>query len=172
MIKIRKINKNDFADFCKNEYSYNNELRHNVRFGMGTYRSKLTEKKLKGQFFTLLKNIKLGKQIVLVAEEDGSVIGMCEATPNAWVEAPHIVNIGYSVVKEHRGEGVGSLLLKELLKLCRKKYEIATAGFFSNNTASRKLLEKFGFKRCMFGPRFVKRGNVYMNSEVMYLNLK
>jgi predicted acetyltransferase len=62
------------------------------------------------------------KSIVLVAvNEKGNMVGMGELNSNALPEAPHIADIGYSVVKEYRGKGIGRMIVKELLKRAKGK---------------------------------------------------
>jgi len=71
---------------------------------------------------------------------------MGEPNSNAWPEAPHIADIGYSVVKEYRGKWIGTIIVKELLKRAKGKYEIVTANTFSRNIASKKAFEKNGLR--------------------------
>jgi len=172
-INIRKLKQSDFAEYCKNELQYYRELKKDPTFGIGTYGNRLTKKGLKESFLKLLKASSSHKSIVLVAlNEKGNVVGMGELNSNAWPEAPHIADIGYSVVKEYRGKGIGTRIVKELLKRAKGKYEIVTANTFSRNIASKKLLKKLGFKRWGLGPKFVKRGKLYMDTELFYLKLK
>ena len=172
-IIIRKLKRSDFAEYYKNELSYYKELKKDPTFGIGTYGKRLTRKGIKKSFSKLLKASSSHKSIVLVAvNEKGNIVGMGELNSNAWPEAPHIADIGYSVVKEYRGKGIGTMIVKELLKRAKGKYEIITAGIFSSNIASKKLLKKLGFKRWGLGPGFVKRGKLYMDMELFYLKLK
>jgi len=130
-------------------------------------------KNIEESFSKLLKASASHKSIVLVAvNEKGNIVGMGELNSNAWPEAPHIADIGYSVVKEYRSMGIGTRIVKELLKRAKGKYKIITAGTFSCNIASKRLLKKLGFKRWGLGPGFVKRGKLYMDTELFYLKLK
>jgi len=172
-IRIRNLKRSDFAEYYKNELQYYKELKKDPAFGIGTYGKRLTRKDIKKSFSKLLKAMSAHKSLVLVAvNEKGSIVGMGELNSNAWPEAPHIADIGYSVVKEYRSKGIGTMIVKELLKMAKGKYEIITAGIFSSNIASKKLLKKLGFKRWGLGPKFVKRGKLYMDTELFYLKLK
>jgi len=172
-IIIRELKRSDFAEYYKNELQYYKELKNDSAFGIGTYGKRLTKKDIKKSFSKLLKASSSHKSIVLVAvNEKGNIVGMGELNSNAWPEAPHIADIGVSVVKEYRDIGIGTMLVKELLKRAKGKYEIITAGTFSSNIASKGLLKKFGFKRWGLGPKFVKRGKLYMDTELFYLKLK
>jgi len=172
-IIIRELKRSDFAEYYKNELSYYKELKNDPTFGIGTYGKRLTRKDIKKSFSKLLKAMSAHKSIVLVAvNKKGNIVGMGELNSNVWPEAPHIADIGYSVVKEYRGKGIGIMIVKELLKRAKGKYEIVTVGIFSSNIASKKLLKKLGFKRWGLGPGFVKRGKLYMDTELFYLKLK
>ena len=147
-IIIRELKRSDFAEYYKNELLYYKELKNDPTFGIGTYGKRLTRKDIKKSFLKLLKAMSAHKSIVLVAvNEKGNIVGMGKLNGNAWPEAPHIADIGYSVVKEYRGKGIGTMIVKELLKRAKGKYEIITAGTFSSNIASKRLLKRFGFKR-------------------------
>jgi RimJ/RimL family protein N-acetyltransferase len=160
-IITRKPKRSDFAEYYKNELSYYKELKKDPKFGIGTYGKKLTKKDIEKSFSKLLKASSSHKSIVLVAvNEKGNIVGIGELNSNAWPEAPHIADIGYSVVKEYRGKGIGKMIVKELLNRAKDKYEIITARTFSSNIASKRLLKKFGFKRWGLGPKFVKRGKL------------
>ena len=173
MWKIRKLRSSDFKDYCSNELSYYMELVKDPSFGIGSYGKTVNKTLLAKHFKAMLKDMKVKKLVVLVAENDkGHIIGMAEARGNAWAEAPHVADIGYSVVKDHRGKGLGTELVKEIIKKCSGKYEIVTAGTFDSNTASKKLLRKLGFKTWGIGKGFVKRGRLYMDSELWYLRLR
>ena len=64
------------------------------------------------------------------------------------------------------------MIVKELLKSAKGKYEIITAGKFSSNIASKRLLKKLGFKRWGLGSGFVKRGKLYMDTELFLSKIK
>jgi len=146
-IIIRELKRSDFAEYYKNELQYYKELKNGSNFrNWNLERGSL--KKTKRSFSKLLKAMSAHKSIVLVAvNEKGNIVGMGKLNGNAWPEAPHIADIGYSVVKEYRGKGIGTMIVKELLKRAKGKYEIVTANTFSRNIASKKLLKKLGFER-------------------------
>lgn len=172
MVLIRKLRESDFEEYCKNELSYYNELKADPSFGIGTFGKRVTRKTASADFRKLFEGIKRGRTLVLVGESEGHLIGAAYAFGHAWFEAPHVVEIGVSVVKEYRGKGIGTALVKALIKKCRAKYEIATASLFSSNVASKRMFSKMGFKVWGRGPNFVKRGKIYLDSELLYSKLR
>lgn len=172
MVRIRRLRRSDFDGFCKNQRSYAAELRNNPGFGLGAYGRRVTKSLLQKRFSELYKRCASGSAIVLVADNGNSdIVGEGIANGNAWFEGPHIADLGVSVREEHRREGVGTALLRALIKECEGRYEIVTGSTFSTNTASKRLLKKLGFKRWARGHKFVKRGRLYMDSEFYYLRL-
>ncbi len=58
------------------------------------------------------------------------------------------VEVSYFVRKEYRGRGVGAQLILHGINACRQlHYKTAIAIILDKNTASVKLVEKFGFKK-------------------------
>ena len=88
------------------------------------------------------------KYPLLVYKQDGKVLGWLSISPyrqgrNA---LRYAVEISYFLDNAYLGQGIGSLLLARALVLCRHMgYKTALAVLIDSNTASIKLLEKFGF---------------------------
>lgn len=170
-IKIRQLKRTDFKEWCKSEISYQKEFEKDKRFGLGSIGWTTDKKYFKKEFFKSIKGQKSGKSVVLIADDNGHIVGECSIVPSGWLDAPHIGEMGFSVIKEYRGKGIGLRLAKEALKLAKGKYEIISAGTFKHNKASRELLKKLGFIRWGTAPNWVKRGKLYFNSEFYYLGL-
>ena len=170
--KIRPLRWNDFEDCCCIQRSLNKELKKNPRLTMGRYRKVMTWDYLISDFTELYKEMKTGKATALVAEINGHVVGLCTIGPVKWPDAPHVGELGYYIIKQYRNMGIGTQLVKETLKRNKGMYEIITAGTHSNNAASKALIRKFKFRRYSFGPRFTKRGKIYLNVETFYKQIK
>ncbi len=172
-MKIRALRKSDFDEYYRNELAYAAELEADPTFGIGTYGKRVTRTTALKGFSRLIKDAEAGNAIAIGAfDKGGRMIGIAEVEGNRGLfEAPHIGEIGVSVAVDRRGRGVGGALLKELIKR-GSRYEILTGGLFSANKASKRLMEKFGFKRWGRGPRFAKRGNLYLDCEYYYLRLR
>lgn len=82
----------------------------------------------------------------VIDSSSGQIIGDCKLV--FYKKDSHIFEIGYLVRKEHWQKGLGTKICKYLLSLAPtidKKNDII-AIIHPQNIASRKLLEKFGFK--------------------------
>ncbi len=86
---------------------------------------------------------------LLVYKNDGRVGGWLSVSPyrqgrNA---LRYAVEISYFIDNAHLRQGIGSQLLARALVICRQLgYKTALAVLIDSNTASIKLLEKYGFK--------------------------
>lgn len=85
--------------------------------------------------------------VLLVAELGGQIVGFARlVSGTCGPKDRHVGNVGIAVQREYRGAGIGSMLLRELLRLapqlgCLK----LTADIIASNDRSRRLFEKFGF---------------------------
>lgn len=85
--------------------------------------------------------------LLVVAIEEGHIIGMLDAAIHSNLQRSHCASFGMSVLNEYRRQGVGSALLTELL-LWAKKHQLKRIELevFSNNLAAIKLYERAGFQ--------------------------
>lgn len=85
---------------------------------------------------------------VLVFEEDGKVIGFAAIEPFR-PDPAYRYSVMHSVYVDHRsrGNGVGTALVKEIIRITNeKKYETLIAEIDGENEKSIKMHEKLGFK--------------------------
>lgn len=84
-----------------------------------------------------------------VYERDGEVLGYCYLNPwKGRCAYKTTAEVSVYVDKDHAGEGIGSLLMKELLSsVDRSRFHTLVAGIALPNPASVALHEKFGFKK-------------------------
>jgi ribosomal-protein-alanine N-acetyltransferase len=80
----------------------------------------------------------------LVAEESGKLVGYCSASMKGG--SAHLISIG--VLREYRRRGVGTSLLKHLIRFLRKGgVDELWLEVKSENKEAVSLYEKFGFER-------------------------
>ncbi len=88
---------------------------------------------------------------LLTAEEDGAVIGYACLSPYREKEAyASTVELSVYVARSHRGRGVASALLAELLALAREdqRTHLVVSVITGGNEASARLHRKYGFTYC------------------------
>ena len=121
----------------------------------------------------IMSDVRKKNCIFIVAEEDGGVVGFAfvkkRDMPDS--ELSHVGVLGVRVSKDWRGNGIGTQLIKEALKLSERKFEIVEASVLGFNDGAKRLYKRFGFKRWGIAPRFMKRGRRYVDMEYLYLDL-
>jgi len=113
--------------------------------------------------------------VYIVAECDGHVIGFLEFLNGSLKRIRHSGMFSMYIRKDFRGEGIGSLLLEELIRWAESDamIEKLTLAVFSTNTRARRLYEKFGFLMEGNCPRDMKLSDgTYIDSILMYRFVK
>lgn len=79
---------------------------------------------------------------------DGKIVGSCGTIRGTDVEA-HTAQVGYWLGPAHWGKGLGTEMVAELVRYMRREtaVEQLTASCFGWNPASRRVLEKTGFRQ-------------------------
>jgi RimJ/RimL family protein N-acetyltransferase len=79
---------------------------------------------------------------------DGEIVGSCGTIRGRDVEA-HTAQVGYWLGPAHWGKGLGTEMVAELVRYMRDRTPIEqlTANCFGWNPASRRVLEKTGFRQ-------------------------
>lgn len=88
------------------------------------------------------------KYPLIVAETDQEVIGYCCLSPfNKKPAYQHTVELSIYLSSPHRGTGIGSMLMQEIIKRARRlQFHSIISLITSGNEASIKLHQKFGFQ--------------------------
>ena len=85
--------------------------------------------------------------IRLIAVDDSKIVGWCHIRPDRWEGFTHAGWLGMGVLKEYRGQGIGSALLYESLAEARNRgLERVELSVFASNIAAIRLYEKFKFE--------------------------
>lgn len=110
--------------------------------------------------------------IMLVAKKDGKIIGNA-ALSRLTRRMSHRGNFAIAVLKDYWHCGVGSSLLREILRFAKdNSFEIIDLEVRCDNTTAIRLYEKFGFKKLFTYPAFFKIGEEYIDFDYMCLRLK
>ena len=82
----------------------------------------------------------------IVAVADGRVVGSIGIRREDWRNNRHIATFGMSILKDHRGRGIGSALLAEALRWARSHdVEKVSLTVYPHNARAVALYRKFGF---------------------------
>jgi len=118
----------------------------------------------------ILKKIKQKKNLHILAFADQSLIGNVGIELGKLTQR-HIGSLGISVRKNYRGQGIGSLLMKTVLKQASTQLpgiEIVELTVQKPNKIARKMYKKFGFKEYGLLPNGVKLEKGYRDHILMY----
>lgn len=85
--------------------------------------------------------------IRLIAIDESKVVGWCHIRPDRWEGFTHAGWLGMGVLKEYRGQGIGSALLYQSLGEARNRgLERVELSVFASNLTAIRLYEKFKFE--------------------------
>ena len=103
----------------------------------------------------------------IVILERGQIIARANLK-NICVESKS-AEVGYRVAQSHKGSGIGTYCLSELIRLSKQKYGKLTlrAKVLENNPASRRILEKHKFLELSFESEFIKIGSSHLRCATM-----
>jgi len=129
----------------------------------------MEEKWLEGE----IKKISEEKAVQLFVYANNKIVGISGISMKDKAEM-HIGNFGISLAKEFRGEGIGTLLMEQVLKEAGKNLKdlkIIILGVFENNPIAKKLYKNMGFVEFGNLPKgLIRKGefidHIYMYKEV------
>ena len=162
---IRKLKKNESV---KELLEYINELvKEDTYINLNKIQTYKEEKKwLKD----IIKSMKKGDIVVLVAEIEGKIIGIVEARKGKGREQGN-VSIGISIRKNFRGKGFGKKLLNQIIVTAKKKFKPKNIYLevLAPNKVAISLYRKLGFKKIARLKSWSKYRNKYVDKILMVL---
>lgn len=114
-------------------------------------------------------------QHVVVAEDDGRVLGSAKMGPNRPAQGAHVGTASFMVGSAARGRGVGRALAEHVVAWHREHdfRGIQFNAVVSTNTSAVRLWESLGFETIGLVPgAFRLPSGQYVDLHVMYLDLK
>jgi len=168
-IEIRYPKKEDLEDMQQ----YINELskeRTFIRFQGEQVNKEDEEKYLNSQ----LERIKSKLTVQLLVFCEGKLIGISGIDIKDKIES-HIGLFGITINKDFRGEGIGSILMKMVIKEAIKNLpalEIITLAVYAENNLAVKIYKSFGFLEYGKLPKGIKRESRYSDHVFMYKVVK
>jgi RimJ/RimL family protein N-acetyltransferase len=166
-IVLRFPRKDDLEDLLE----YINELSREDTFL--TFSGEVITRKEEELFLTdVLKDMKVHKQLFLMAYDGNRLAGVCgiEQDKSVRKRALHIGIAGISLRKEYRGDGIGRTMFETLIKIGCKYllYKLLTLNVYSLNIKAQKLYESVGFKRYGVLPGGIYYKGDYIDKIQMY----
>ncbi|MBN1923388.1 MAG: GNAT family N-acetyltransferase [Nanoarchaeota archaeon] len=131
---------------------------------------KITLKEAKETLKEGVKNMKKKEGVYLAALKGKEFVGSVCVIKNHGKQS-HTAGLGISILKPHRGKGLGEALMKAVIEESRKSLkglEMISLGVFKRNKAAKNLYKKMGFKTVGVLPRVLKSGNKYFDEELMH----
>mgnify|MGYP001583453947 CR=1 FL=1 len=139
---------------------------------IGMYGKPLTRKEEKKVLKEALENVEKGEQVWIVVEINGRYCGSGEIRRNSMRRQKHVADVGISLRKEYRNEGIGTELMKILLDEARTMgLKLVTLGCFENNEGACHVYEKLGFQKAGVIPNAIKWKDGYVGEVKFYLPL-
>ncbi len=112
------------------------------------------------------------KNACYVAVASGQVVGWCLILQSSRKVFSHCATLGMGVVKDFRGKGIGSSLIKTALSRAKANgMERIELEVFENNAPALRLYEKIGFKREGRKVRAAKLSGEYLDLVLMAILL-
>lgn len=111
--------------------------------------------------------------IFLIAETDGKIVGTLNCRGSTRKAIRHVVTLGMSVDQDWRGQGIGTLLMANIIEWATgtgfiKRIELMV---FERNEIAIHLYRKFGFEIEAKHRRAIYRDGVYLDNLTMALLL-
>ena len=112
------------------------------------------------------------RSTLVVARYNGKVIGIASLDVSERERLKHKGELGISVLKDYWGNGIGRLLMQEIIKFAiSRKIEVIHLSVRSDNERAIKLYEKFGFEKCGVVPGEMKINGKLIDCDIMCLKI-
>lgn len=117
-----------------------------------------------------LIRMKENKSVHLIVTSKNSVIGSASIDLEEGVSS-HEGALEISILKKYRNQGIGSILIEQLMKMAANEIsnlKIITASVFENNEIAIKFYQRFGFEEFGRLPQGIFSSNKYLDKIYLY----
>ncbi len=119
-----------------------------------------------------LMEVEGGGVISVCAEVDGRIVANGEVTRGRYADTREHGVLGISVLRSHRGVGIGSIMMKTLMReSLRAGLKSLQLEVFANNAQAIHVYEKSGFEQVGRIPRKIHRGSRFFDIVLMAAQL-
>jgi RimJ/RimL family protein N-acetyltransferase len=169
-LRVRDLEWGDFPDLVRTYWHLYDERAAGQPHGIMLARQKPSLSEEVEWFCSFYRHVLTGEFIALVAEVNGEAVGSCTVRRLVPDEAGHVGELGILVRAGHRGQGIGSALMRAAIARSRRKFEMVRLSVQSDNVGARRLYERCGFRWVGAYPRAVRRGGKAVDSVLMVLD--
>jgi len=174
-VVVRELRWTDFDPIRETYYRLYDERERNPDLGITLFAHRPSYADEVNWFSTLYRSVLNGDAVVAVAERSAGFAGHCTVRrvgPSPESETAHVGELGILVDEAHRGQGVGRALLDRVLRDCGERFEVVRLSVFATNHRARRLYESFGFVRVGTLPGVIRRGDRYLDEDLMVKSLR
>jgi RimJ/RimL family protein N-acetyltransferase len=165
-VSIRPLSPNDFEDLLR----FANDLIGEDTFVMLSG-GEISREEEKAYMDMSLSQMEKGQKIHLVVQYGGNLVGSGEVRIGSKRKS-HVGEIGISLASQYREEGIGTLLLKELIEEAKKHgLKLLYLHCFEINARARHLYEKLGFTLSGITPAVYQYKNEYVGEATYFMIL-
>lgn len=139
----------------------------NMSYGEEGFRYTVEQEKI------ILENVfKSKRQLFLVAEVDGKIVGTANYTTSNMKRLAHRGSIGLCVQRKYWNQGIATSFMEHLIQFAKEeaKAKIISLGVRSDNESAIHLYEKFGFQKIGTFEGYYEIDDELI--DVDYMNLK
>ena len=155
----RDLEWRDFSPLVDAYWALYEEVIEDPELGISLFPKRPTMGEEAEWFARLFRQVQDGEAFAVVADEDGSAVGLCTVRlKNPTREAAHVGVLGISISKGWRGKGLGRSLMVSTLDRAKARFRIIELCAFATNARALALYESLGFRRWGLQPRATRRG--------------
>lgn len=119
-----------------------------------------------------VRDMRKKKQIHIVAVFGKRIVAYSDIRRKIGKQA-HAGELGIMVAKDFRNEGMGTILLQEMIRLAKEALELKVLSLtmFANNSQAQHVYEKLGFRVCGAIPKEILHRGKYVDGVLMVMEL-